>query len=168
MIRVVVDDIAFVNADAVVRPATATLEPTTAALLRLEQVGGPAFRQQLKVNQDLAVGAAVVTGGGDLASPLVIHAIIMSSTEPVSSAGVRRALTSTLQRAADWEIASLVLPIVGTGAGALETDDAADILCRVVTAHLAGASFPREVCIVVEREEEKQTVERLLQRMERA
>ena len=66
MIRVVVDDIAFARADAVVRPATATLEPTTAALRRLEQVGGSAFWQQLKVQQDLPVGAAVVTGGGDL------------------------------------------------------------------------------------------------------
>ena len=165
MIRVVVDDIAFVRADAVVRPATATLEPTTAALRRLEQVGGPAFWQQLKVQQELAVGAAVVTGGGELASPLVVHAIIMSASEPVSSTGVRRALTSALQRAQDWEISELATPIVGTGAGGLAFDDAAEILCRLVTAHTAGASYPREVTVVVEREEEKQTVERVLQRL---
>ena len=65
MIRVVVDDIAFARADAVVRPATATLEPTTAALRRLEQVGGSAFWQQLKVQQDLPVGAAVVSSRVD-------------------------------------------------------------------------------------------------------
>ena len=39
MIRVVVDDIAFVPADAVVRPATSLLEPTTAALRHLEHGG---------------------------------------------------------------------------------------------------------------------------------
>ena len=60
MIRVVVDDIAFVPADAVIRPATTMLEPTAAALRHLEQVGGPAFWGQLKVQQPLAVGAAVV------------------------------------------------------------------------------------------------------------
>ena len=43
MIRVVVDDIAFVPAAPVIRPATTTLEPTAAALRHLEQVGGPAF-----------------------------------------------------------------------------------------------------------------------------
>jgi O-acetyl-ADP-ribose deacetylase (regulator of RNase III) len=164
VIRVVVDDLAFVRADAVVRPATATLEPTTAALRRLEQVGGPAFWQQLKVHQELAVGAAVVTGGGDLGSPLVVHAIIMSAAEPVSSTGVSRALTSALQRAVDWEISQLAIPIVGTGAGGLAFDDAADLLCRVVTAHTAAVSYPREVTIVVERESEKVQVERLLQR----
>ena len=166
MIRVVVDDIAFVTADAVLRPATSTLEPTTAALRRLEQVGGPAFWSQLKVRQELAVGAAVVTGGGDLASQLVIHAIIMSASEPVSSGGVRRALTSALQRAADWEIATLVCPIVGVGAGGLDTGEAAAILCDVLHAHLAGAGadFPRDVCIVVERDEAREMVEALLRR----
>lgn len=167
MIRVVVDDVAFVRADAVVRPATTTLEPTTAALRRLEQVGGPAFWRQLKVQQELAVGAAVVTGGGDLASPLVVHAIIMSASEPVSSTGVRRALTSALQRAADWEISQLATPIIGMGAGGLAFDEAAEILCRLVTAHTAGGGYPREVTVVVEREEEKLIVERLLQRLGR-
>jgi len=162
VIRVVVDDIAFVSADAVVRPATATLEPTTAALRRLEQVGGPAFWQQLKVQQELAVGAAVVTAGGDLPSPLVIHAIIMSSNEPVSSTGVRRALTSALQRAVDWEIANLAVPIVGTGAGALAHDDAAGILCSVMRSHMAEAAFPSDVRIVVEKDDEKTMVEALL------
>jgi O-acetyl-ADP-ribose deacetylase (regulator of RNase III) len=164
VIRVVVDDIAFVVADAVVRPATAALEPTTAALRRLEQVGGPAFWQQLKVQQDLAVGAAVVTGGGDLPSQLVIHAIIMSASEPVSPTGVRRALTSALQRAADWEISRLAVPIVGTGAGGLGTDDAAGILCQVLTAHVGRAEYPTEVSIVVEKEDEKRMVEGLLQK----
>jgi O-acetyl-ADP-ribose deacetylase (regulator of RNase III) len=164
VIEVVVDDIAFVSGDAVLRPATANLEPTTAALRRIEQVGGPAFWKQLKVQQDLAVGAAVVTGGGDLPSPLVIHAIIMSATEPVSSTGVRRALTSALQRAVDWEIAKLVIPLVGTGAGALAADEAAEILCRALSSHLATAAFPREATIVVEREQEKQMLEGLLRR----
>jgi len=164
VIRVVVDDIAFARADAVVRPATATLEPTTAALRRLEQVGGSAFWQQLKVQQDLPVGAAVVTGGGDLPAPLVIHAIIRSASEPVTAAGVRRALTSTLQRAADWQLSNLAFPIVGTGAGALAAEEAAEILCDVLGTQLTWAEFPREVCIVVEREEDREMVEGFLRR----
>ncbi|MBI4419772.1 MAG: macro domain-containing protein [Gemmatimonadetes bacterium] len=165
MIRVVVDDIAFVRADAVVRPATATLEPTTAALRSLEQVGGPAFGAQLRVQQDLAVGAAVVTAAGDLPAEFVVHAIIRSVTEPVSAAGVRRALTSTMQRAVDWQLARLSLPLVGTGAGGLALEEAAGILCEVLNSHLSWAAYPREVCIVVEREEERQLVEGLLRRM---
>jgi hypothetical protein len=68
VIRVVVDDLAFVTADAVIRPTTATLEPLSPSLRRLEQVGGQPFWDQLSVQQELAVGSAVVTGGGDLAA----------------------------------------------------------------------------------------------------
>jgi len=164
VIRVVVDDIAFMKVDAVVRPATAQLEPTTAGLRHLEQVGGPAFWNQLKVQQDLAVGSAVVTGGGDLPVELVIHAIIRSVTEPVTAASVRRATLSSLQRAVDWQLARLALPLLGTGAGALPVEEAAEIMCDVLEAHLAGADFPREVQIVVERAEDQQLIEALLAR----
>jgi len=96
VIRVVVDDLAFVSADAIVRPATSLLEPTTAALRRLEQVGGAAFWDQVRTQRELAVGSAVVTGGGDLGVELVVHAIIRSTTEAVSRDTVRRALTAVL------------------------------------------------------------------------
>lgn len=164
MIRVVVDDIALVGADAVVRPATSTLEPTTAALRHLEQVGGQAFWDQLKVQQELAVGAAVVTGGGDLPVQLVIHAIIRSVTEPVTAASVRRALISSLQRAADWQLSTVALPLLGTGAGALPVEEAAEIMCDVLGTHLGLSAFPSDVQIVVERADEQQMVEGLLRR----
>jgi len=164
VIRVVVDDIAFVSVDAVIRPATSTLEPTTAALRHLEQVGGQVFWNQLKVNQDLAVGAAVVTGGGALPSPFVIHAIIKSVTEPVTAASVRRATISSLQRAADWQLSRLALPLLGTGAGALPVEEAAEIICEVLGTHLGQAAFPTDVQIVVERPEEQQMIEAILRR----
>jgi O-acetyl-ADP-ribose deacetylase (regulator of RNase III) len=56
------------------------------------------------------------------------------------------------------------VPIVGTGAGGLGTDDAAGILCQVLTTHLGRAEFPSEVSIVVEREDEKKMVDALLQK----
>src|SRR2546422_8403829 len=64
VIRVVVDDLAFLACDAIVRPATTRLDPTTPMVRRLEQVGGTEFVGRLRVHKDLAVGSAVVTGGG--------------------------------------------------------------------------------------------------------
>ena len=84
MIDVVVDDLASIEADAVVRPATDTLEPTSTALRQLERIGGPRFHQQLETRAPLVVGAATVTGAGDLPAEFVIHAIIRSESEPVS------------------------------------------------------------------------------------
>jgi O-acetyl-ADP-ribose deacetylase (regulator of RNase III) len=164
VIDVVVDDIAFVPADAIVRPATASLEPTTPTLSRLEQVGGATFREQLQVHQELAVGSAVVTGGGDLPAEFVIHAIISSITQPVSSAGVRRALISTLQRAVDWQLIHLSLPPMGTGAGNLDIEDAAQAMLNILSETMACSPFPKHVTIVVENAGEKEAFEGFMQR----
>ena len=164
MIRVVVDDLAFVAADAIVRPSTALLEPTTPGLRRLEQVGGAAFWEQAHTDRELAVGSAVVTGGGSLEVELVIHAIIRSATEPVTRGSVRRALTAVLQRAADWQLAHLAMPLLGTGAGNLPLEEAADVMGAVLTAVPGPGGFPREVTIVVENDEERQVVESFLRK----
>jgi len=165
VIRVVVDDIAFVPADAVVRPATTTLEPTAAALRHLEQVGGPAFWRQLHVQQPLAVGAAVVTAGGELAAEFVIHAVIRSVTEPVSADSVRRALTSAMQRAVDWQLARIAVPPLGTGAGNLSLEDAARVMIDVLDRHTSVSEYPSDVAIVVESDADKQAFEFLLKRL---
>lgn len=162
MIRVVVDDLAFVAADAVVRPATAFLEPTSPALRRLEQVGGPAFWKHLHMNQPLDVGAAVVTAGGDLTADFVIHAVVSGPDTPVSRGGVERAVLSMLQRAADWQLARVATPLLGIGAGNLPFEDAARLLVDTLVAGTAAAIYPQEVCIVVESEEERAFVEACL------
>jgi len=164
VIRVVVDDLAFVSADAIVRPATSLLEPTTAALRRLEQVGGAAFWDQVRTQRELAVGSAVVTGGGDLGVELVVHAIIRSTTEAVSRDTVRRALTAVLQRAADWQLAHLAMPLLGTGAGNLTLEDAADVMGAALASLPGVAGYPRDVTIVVDSDEERAVVETYLRK----
>ena len=165
MIRVVVDDLAFVEADAVVRPTTATLDPLSPSLRRLEQVGGPAFLSQLVVQDELAVGSAVVTGAGELRADFVVHAVISSAAEPVTPGHVRQALISALQRAGDWQLQRLAVPPIGTGAGNLDLEDAARIMVDVLSQAMATAEFPQEVCIVVDREEERALFEAYLKRL---
>jgi len=83
VIRVVVDDLAAVVADAVVRPTNGNLEAITPALRRLELAAGPRFRDLCRVQHELAVGAAVVTPGGDLPAELVVHAVIMARGDKI-------------------------------------------------------------------------------------
>jgi O-acetyl-ADP-ribose deacetylase (regulator of RNase III) len=163
--RVVVDDLAFLAADAIVRPATARLDPTTPALRRLEQVGGPAFQERLTVQRDLPVGAAVVTGGGgDLPAEFVIHAVIQSQTEAISPQGVARAWRSALERAHEWEFARLSAPPLGIGAGNLSLEDAADIMVMELTAHRMRAPYPVDIALVVETDAERDVFEAALRK----
>ena len=69
MISVVVDDLAFVSADAVVRPTTARLEPVAPSLRRLDELAGEDFFRQLSMPTRLGVGAAVVSGLKDRLPP---------------------------------------------------------------------------------------------------
>jgi O-acetyl-ADP-ribose deacetylase (regulator of RNase III) len=165
VIQVVVDDLAFLAAEAVVRPATTRLDPTTPAIRRLETVGGTAFTRGLQLQKELAVGAAVVTAaGGDLSAEFVIHAVIQSESESVSRDGVARAWRSTLQQAQEWEFTSLTVPPIGIGAGNLSVEDAADIMVPILKTHLGNAAFPTSVSIVVETPEERDAFEAALRR----
>jgi O-acetyl-ADP-ribose deacetylase (regulator of RNase III) len=165
VIRVVVDDLASFAADALVRPATTRLDPTAAALRRLEIAGGEDFQSRIRLNRELAVGGAVVTAaGGDLPTEFVIHAIIRSETEPVTRGNVARAWLAALHQAQEWEFAHLSTPPLGTGAGNLTLEDAAEIMATVLHAHRGGAQFPEQVSFIVERPEDQQVFEAALQR----
>lgn len=166
MIRVVVDDLALLPADAVIRPATTRLDATTPAVRRLERVGGAEFLDRMRLQKELAVGAAVVTGGGgDLSAEFVIHTVISSDAEPVSREGVARAWRSALERAREWEFARLAAPPIGIGAGNLSVEEAAEILVGVLHQHRAAAPFPTEVSFVVETVEDRDVFEAIVRRV---
>lgn len=150
MIQVRIDDLAYVEGDAIAWPVNAELRPLTPLLRRLEIAGGRALAAQLRTQEPLPVGSAVVTGAGDLAVELMVSAVIASDGEPVAPSGVRRALTSALQRAADWQISHLICTPFGLGAGNLDVDESAEIMLEVLRRHIGQARYPSAVTIVVE------------------
>ena len=165
MIRVVEGDLALLAADALVRPATTRLDPTAAALRRVESAGGPEFHNRLRLSRELPVGAAVVTAaGGALPTEFVIHAVIRSETEPVTRGSVARAWLSALQQAQEWEFAHVSAPPIGTGAGNLPLEEAAEIMVTVLSAHMGSAKMPSEVSLVVETREDREVFEAALRR----
>lgn len=159
-IEVVVDDLAFVAADAIVRPADERLEPVTPATVRLDQLAGERFAGQRRVQSTLAVGSAVVTGGGELAAPFVLHAVIQGREDPPSASTVRRALLSAWQQATEWGLDSLATAPLGTGAGQLSLEDAAVLLIDTFPA----AGRPSRLRIVVDREDDRAIVDAIVRR----
>ena len=164
MIRVVVDDLAFLPVDAVLRPANDTLDPITPSVSRLDEHAGESFAHQRRVHAPLDVGAAVVTGAGELAAQFVLHVVIQSAERSVGRDTVRRALVSAWQRATDWRLASVASPLVGVGAGALSLEDAAVLLAETFRARSGTTVFPADLSIVVDREEDRAAVQAILTR----
>ena len=161
MIRVVVDDLAFLSVDAVLRAADASLDPVTPSGVRLDRQAGAAFAAQRRIASPLEAGAAVVTGAGELVAPLVVHVVIQDADASPGRETVRRALVSAWQRAGEWQLGTLAAPPIGAGAGLLAVEEAALLMAETFP---DGREFPRELAIVVEREDDRVTVEAALRR----
>lgn len=159
-----VDDLAFFEGDAVARPVTARLGAITPVIRRLELAAGPRLAQQLRVQEPLPVGSAVVTGAGDLSAELMIHAVVQSETESVTPAGVRRALRSTLQRIVDWELGTVGIAPFGLGAGNLDPEESAQAMADVLSDRSrADFSFPKTLVVVTETADEAEIFRNCLQ-----
>lgn len=151
---VLVDDAAFVAADAVARPTNGFLRATTSLTKRLEDAAGAGMLAHLTVQEPHDVGAAVVSVAGAVAPPLMIHAVVMTEDEPVSRHGVHRATSSALQRAADWGIRRLTMVPFGLGAGNLDIDGSAQVMVSALREHGQRCAMPHEVVFVVESDAE--------------
>jgi O-acetyl-ADP-ribose deacetylase (regulator of RNase III) len=103
-----------------------------------------------------------VTPAGALGVELLIHGVVSSDTEPVSRSTVRQALSSALQRAADWGVEHLALAPFGVGVGSLDVEESAELLAEAARRHLREAKCPRRLTIVVETEFERDVFERLV------
>ena len=158
VIDVRVDDLGFYEGEAIARPANAMLEATTPVMRRLEAAGGAALQQAMRLAEPLPVGAAVVTGAGDLGVQLLIHGVVSSRDEPVSRATVRSALVSTLHRVDAFQIQELAIAPFGLGAGNLDIEDSADVMVSVLREHMRRSPYPRAVVIIAETALEEQVL----------
>jgi len=163
VITVVVDELASLGVDAVLRPAGESLEPLAAAASRLDRLAGQRFADQFRVSAPLEAGAAVVTGGGDLLAPFVIHVVIRDADSPVARKTVRRALVSAWERATEWGLARIAAPLVGADAGPLSLAESATLLVETFP-RPGAADTPADLCIVVERQEDRDAVEAIVRR----
>ena len=154
-VEVRADDLAFFEGDAIARPVTAHLASTTPVIRRLEIAAGPRLAAQLRVQEPLPVGSAIVTGAGDLPAELMIHGVVQSDTEAVTADGVRRALRSVFQRMVDWQLGVVGMAPFGLGAGNLDPEDSARVVADVMReAARGGAPFPKALTIVSESADE--------------
>jgi O-acetyl-ADP-ribose deacetylase (regulator of RNase III) len=163
VILVIVDDLATTAADAILRPADESLGSLTPATSRLDEHAGPRFAEQTRLTTPLNAGAAVVTGGGDLTAPYVLHVVIRDPDCPVGREVVRRGLVSAWQRATDWALSSIAAPLVGAGVGQLSMEEAATLLAETFPAEHTGC--PAKLYIVVDRDADREQVEAIIRRI---
>ncbi len=166
MIRVVRAGPREVESEAILRSVSANLEADTPFSRALEIMAGTAVSERLLDMGDLPVGAAVITPGGELSGRFLIHVVLQSADEPVTSDGLRLALKNGLRRAEEWGLESIALPPLGIGAGNLEAEEAATVMIPLVRDHLALSGSLREVLILAGTAYEEEVFSRSLQWLE--
>ena len=162
MIEVVLGDLAQQNAEAILRPIRADLDPVSAAGREVGRRAGADVEERLRAGGHVPVGGAVLTPGGGLPSMFLIHAVVGSVEEPQSQLSVERALRNGPARATDWGVTTLALPVMGLGAGSMEPEDAARAFVVVLREHVSGGRPPHELTVVAASEYERDLLERLL------
>jgi O-acetyl-ADP-ribose deacetylase (regulator of RNase III) len=149
-------DLTSLDVQAAMRSVGSDLEPCSAIDHRIGVRAGAELLARLRAFGELPVGGAVVTPAGDLGAELLIHVVIRSEEEPVSEERVGRAFRNGLRQAAEWGVETLAVPPLGVGAGNLDAEVAARVMCAVLEAHRTGSASPREVQFLVSNDYEEE------------
>ena len=147
VIHVAVGELAQLTVDAIVNPTNSLGMMVSGISATIREVGGAAIEDEAKASAPIAVGAAVVTTGGDLFAKSVIHVPTME--EPGMKIGVenvRRATRAALLAAARFNHATIAYPVIGTGPGGVPFDEAARAMVDELRAH--KAPLPATVYLV--------------------
>lgn len=135
--------------EAVVRPVRSDLDPVSAVSRDLGTAAGPDVEDRLRKMGSLPLGSAVVTPAGDLPTTFLIHVVVMSAEESMTSPVVRRAVKNALARAADFGIESLAFPPLGLAVGMTEPEVGARELVDLLVEHRREGAEPTALRIVV-------------------
>ena len=152
MIEVRVGELMTAEVGAVVRPVSSDFSPVSAAMRRFDEEAGEEVAEQCARLGELPVGSAVITAAGELAAEFIVHVAVRSATENASGSGVRRGLLNALRRLSDWEIESVAVAPLGTGAGNLDAEESAAVMLPVLAEHAGETGVLSRILVLVEDE----------------
>jgi O-acetyl-ADP-ribose deacetylase (regulator of RNase III) len=120
-------DITTYEGDAVVNAANNHLQLGAGVAGAIRRAGGPTIQQECDRHGPVRVGQAAITGAGDMTARYVIHAAAMGDA-PVSAHSIRESTTASLELAAQHGLKRVAFPVLGSGIGGFDFQEAASIM----------------------------------------
>ena len=143
-------EIAELEVDAILVPANESLFMTTPVGRAVKLRAGEDVERDAVQQGPIHAGSAVVTGGGQLAAPYVIHVVGVGHDLRPDAERLRRALDAALQLAGRLGLGRLAIAPVGAERGVFDVDQAATALADVLAARSeTGASLPASLVVAV-------------------
>ena len=135
-------DITKVAADAIVNAANQTLLGGGGVDGAIHRAGGPSILEECRRLGGCPTGQAKVTGAGRLPARYVIHAVgpVWRGGQHGEAELLASAYRSSLARAEELGLKSVVFPSISTGAYGYPVEQAARVALGTVRDHLASGS----------------------------
>jgi O-acetyl-ADP-ribose deacetylase (regulator of RNase III) len=131
-------DITAQQVDAIVNAANSSLQLGSGVAGAIRAGGGPSIQSECDALGPIEVGAAAVTGAGDLPARFVLHAAGMALGGRASEESVRASVRRSFELARERGCESVAVPAVGAGVGGLSLQRCAEISIEEARRHLEG------------------------------
>jgi O-acetyl-ADP-ribose deacetylase (regulator of RNase III) len=144
-ITIVEGNIVLLDVEAVVNAANSRLKLGGGVAGAIRTYGGPSIQEECDRLAPIAVGQAVMTGGGNLKARYVIHAVGPVNGEGDESAKLARATRSCLEIAREKKIRSIAFPAISTGIFGFPIRECSEIMLQTAIDFLSENEWPREI-----------------------
>lgn len=143
-------DIAQLEVDAILVPANESLFMTTPIARAVKMRAGEAVELDAVAQGPAAPGSAIVTGGGRLAAPYVIHVVAVGHDLVADEDRLRTSLDAALEQAARLALRRLAAAPIGIERGVFDVERAAAVLGDVLLGRAErGATLPATLVVTV-------------------
>jgi O-acetyl-ADP-ribose deacetylase (regulator of RNase III) len=150
-------ELTSMSVDAIVNPANSQGVMTSGLSASIRYHGGDRIHAEVKECVPIAVGAAIVTSGGDLPARHVIHAPIMEEPgQRIGVENVRRAARAALLAAEAHKFQVIAFPGMGLD-NAVPLEESARAIVEEIRAH--KKPFPETIYLVDSRHDMVQAFE---------
>jgi O-acetyl-ADP-ribose deacetylase (regulator of RNase III) len=138
VLALVEGDITEERTEAIVNAANSGLRGGAGVDGAIHSAGGPSIMEQCRRIGGCPTGQAVITTGGDLKAPFVIHTVgpVYQGGEKGEAALLRSAYDSSLRLAAARGLRSIAFPAISTGVYGYPLAEAARIALQAAIYHL--------------------------------
>jgi O-acetyl-ADP-ribose deacetylase len=143
-------EIAELEVDALIVPANESLFMTMPVTRAVKLRAGEVVERDAVEQGPIHAGSAVVTGGGDLAAPYVIHAVAVGHELQPDADRVKQAMHAALEIAARLGLTRLAMAPIGLDRGVFGAGEAAGLLAEVLVGRSrSGEALPASLVVAV-------------------
>jgi O-acetyl-ADP-ribose deacetylase len=146
-------DLTQLGVDAVVIPTGAQLTMTNGLAETIRRRGGSSIEEQAVRQRPLALGEAVITGGGSLRAKHVIHAVVVAEDGKTDPLVIRTAARNALRVANMNHLKRVAFAPLSAGSPRLPLEQILRIMVDAIEDELREKTSIREVTLAAETEE---------------